>query len=65
MSSIAQRHFENVPIAELRPTQVTVGMREVDFKRSRWREKHSHEAELAADLADGLTIVLAGSRLWS
>ena len=27
-----------VPIASLRPTQITVGMREVDEKRQRWRE---------------------------
>lgn len=44
MTCIAQQHFESVPITDLRPTQVTVGMREVDFKRSRWREKHSHDA---------------------
>jgi hypothetical protein len=28
-----------VPIAALRPTQITVGMREVDAKRRTWREK--------------------------
>jgi hypothetical protein len=28
-----------VPIAELRPTQITVGMREVEEKRQRWRER--------------------------
>jgi hypothetical protein len=33
-----------VPIADLVPTQVTVGMREVDFKRTCWREKYSHVA---------------------
>lgn len=27
-----------VPIAELRPTQITVGLREVEEKRRRWRE---------------------------
>ena len=27
-----------VPIKELRPTQITVGMREVEAKRKRWRE---------------------------
>ena len=31
-------------MADLVPTQVTVGMREVELKRRRWREKHSHEA---------------------
>ena len=28
-----------VPIAELRPTQITVGMREVEEKRRHWRER--------------------------
>jgi hypothetical protein len=28
-----------IPITELRPTQITVGMREVEAKRKRWREK--------------------------
>lgn len=30
-----------VPIAELRPTQMTVGLREVEEKRKRWREQES------------------------
>jgi hypothetical protein len=34
-----------IPIVDLTPTQVTVGMREVDIKRRRWREKHSHPAD--------------------
>jgi hypothetical protein len=35
-----------IPIAELRPTQITVGMREVQAKRKRWREQHkAHAAE--------------------
>lgn len=29
-----------VPIRELKPTQMTVGMREVEEKRQRWREAH-------------------------
>lgn len=28
-----------VPVADLRPTQITIGMREVDEKRKIWREK--------------------------
>jgi len=28
-----------VPITELRPTQITVGLREVKAKRKRWREQ--------------------------
>jgi hypothetical protein len=31
-----------VPVAELRPTQMTVGMREVAEKRRMWREKEDH-----------------------
>jgi hypothetical protein len=30
--------LHSVPIADLRPTQITVGMREVEEKRQRWRE---------------------------
>lgn len=30
---------KQLPIVDLLPTQVTVGMREVDIKRTRWREK--------------------------
>ena len=30
-----------VPIAELRPTQMTVGLREVEEKRKRWRDQES------------------------
>jgi len=33
-----------VGIANLLPTQITVGMREVDIKRRRWRKKDSDEA---------------------
>src|SRR5580704_579386 len=32
-----------VPIAELRPTQITVGMREVEEKRQHWRERAERE----------------------
>jgi hypothetical protein len=35
---------ETIGIADLCPTQVTVGMREVDIKRKRWREKASDKA---------------------
>ncbi len=33
-----------VRISELRPTQITVGFREVDAKRRLWREKHGTDA---------------------
>ncbi len=39
--------IEPIPILELRPTQITVGMREVKEKRKRWREhKPKKRAEL-------------------
>lgn len=34
-----------VPIKELRPTQMTVGMREVEAKRRQWREKSGKKGE--------------------
>ena len=37
-----------VPIKELRPTQITVGMREVEAKRQRWREQCKASEEKAA-----------------
>jgi len=36
--------FTTTPIKELRPTQITVGLREVENKRQHWREKHGKEA---------------------
>jgi hypothetical protein len=34
-----------VPIADLRPTQITVGQHEVDEKRKRWREENEEGGE--------------------
>ena len=36
--------FKSTPLEELRPTQITVGMREVEEKRLRWRQKHGAKA---------------------
>jgi hypothetical protein len=33
-----------VPVKDLRPTQITVGMREVEAKRQRWREKSTKKS---------------------
>jgi hypothetical protein len=41
---IAQETIKTVFVADLVPTQMTVGMREVNFKRRRWRERSSREA---------------------
>ena len=49
-----------VPIAELRPTQVTVGYREVEEKRRRWR---GHDADTkAAFLGTHMIPVLLGPK---
>jgi hypothetical protein len=40
----ANREAWSVPLLDLVPTQATVGMREVDLKRGRWREKRTDEA---------------------
>jgi hypothetical protein len=36
--------LQPVPIADLRPTQITVGMQEVAAKRAHWREEHGKAA---------------------
>jgi hypothetical protein len=41
---IAQQVIEALPIADLVPTQMTVGMREIIHKRRRWRERSSDRA---------------------
>ena len=48
MSNIREPILQPVPILSLRPTQMTVGMREVKEKRKRWREHRSKrkQAEL-------------------
>ncbi|GLS44816.1 ParB-like protein [Methylobacterium brachythecii] len=49
-----------VPIAELRPTQITVGYREVEEKRKRWRE-HDPDKK-AAFLGSHMIPVLLGPK---
>ena len=39
MTNVREPILHPVPITSLRPTQITVGMREVQAKRKRWREK--------------------------
>jgi hypothetical protein len=39
MTTVREPLLHPVAIADLRPTQITVGMREVKAKRQRWREK--------------------------
>jgi len=40
MKTLREPILHPVPITELRPTQITVGMREVKAKREAWRAKH-------------------------
>lgn len=44
MATMREPILHPVPIAELRPTQITVGMREVRAKQKAWRSKADHKA---------------------
>ena len=48
------------PLAELHPTQITVGMREVAAKRREWRRKHGDKA--GAFLAEHMIPVVLGPK---
>lgn len=48
MQQVRTPILTTVPIKELRPTQITVGMREVESKRRRWRERSAKSDEKAA-----------------
>lgn len=52
--------YHSTPLKELRPTQITVGMREVEEKRQRWREKHGKKA--GAFLATHMIPVVLGPK---
>jgi hypothetical protein len=41
MSNVREPRIHPIPILDLRPTQMTIGMREVKEKRKRWREEGS------------------------
>lgn len=48
MTTVREPRLHPVPLAELRPTQITVGMREVKEKRKRWDETSDKSGEKAA-----------------
>ena len=50
--------FHATPLADLRPTQITVGMREVKAKREHWKKKHGDKA--GAFLASHMIPVVLG-----
>jgi hypothetical protein len=57
---VREPKIKPVLIADLRPTQITVGMREVDEKRRRWREK---KAEKGAEfLGEHMIPVILGPK---
>ena len=41
MTPVREPILSPVPIKELRPTQITVGMREVHLKREHWRKQNA------------------------
>ena len=45
MTTVREPLLEAVAILDLRPTQITVGMREVKAKRKHWRAEGAREAE--------------------
>jgi hypothetical protein len=52
--------LKTVKIADLRPTQITVGMQEVREKQKRWREKHGKDA--AKFLGNHMIPVILGAK---
>jgi hypothetical protein len=45
MTTVREPRLEPVAILDLRPTQITVGMREVKAKRKRWRDESKKKGE--------------------
>ena len=45
MTTVREPRLEPVAILDLRPTQITVGMREVKAKRKRWRDESKKRGE--------------------
>jgi hypothetical protein len=58
MRTVREPRLRSVAIESLRPTQITVGMREVRAKRKRWRDVH-HKSEF---LGSHLIPVIEGPR---
>ena len=59
VTMMAQDTINIVAVADLAPTQMTVGMREVSFKRRRWRERSRRQA------ADYLNKLRAFRSFWA
>jgi hypothetical protein len=59
MANVREPYVHPIPILSLRPTQMTVGMREVKEKRKRWRE-HKSEKKQAELLGKHMIPVVRG-----
>jgi hypothetical protein len=59
MANVREPYVHPVPILSLRPTQMTVGLREVKEKRKRWRE-HKSEKKRAELLGKHMIPVVLG-----
>jgi hypothetical protein len=59
MANVREPYVHPIPILSLRPTQMTVGMREVKEKRKRWRE-HKSEKKRAELLGKHMIPVVLG-----
>ncbi|MCP4621696.1 MAG: chromosome partitioning protein ParB [Bradyrhizobium sp.] len=59
MANVREPYVQPVPILSLRPTQMTVGMREVKEKRKRWRE-HKSEKKRAELIGKHMIPVVRG-----
>jgi hypothetical protein len=59
MANVREPYVHPVPIMSLRPTQMTVGIREVKEKRKRWRE-HKSEKKRAEMLGKHMIPVVLG-----
>src|SRR6266699_5207008 len=62
MPNVREPLLNPVPITELRPTQITVGMREVKAKRKRWREKEKDTTKGGEFLGKHMIPVVLGPK---
>lgn len=62
MTAIREPILKPVKIADLRPTQITVGMREVKEKRKRWREKQKDKKKGEEFLGKHMIPVILGPK---
>lgn len=60
MNSPREPYVKPVPLAELRPTQITVGMREVREKRKHWQETEARKG--AEYLGEHMMPVILGPK---